>query len=105
MRDFACANSSWSPSTDGSARRLEIFRAEFDHELAGSENVSLHGVDHRLAFCLGGVEAQFRIQREDLDMIGVGAPTVCGEARSSVPRLAVAAAAADTRVFASMDLA
>ena len=55
-------------------RRLEIVGAEFGHELAGSEHMSPHGVDQRLAFCLGGVEAQFPIEREDLEMIGVGRP-------------------------------
>jgi hypothetical protein len=39
--------------------RLEIFGTEFDHQLAGSQNMSLHGVDHDLAICPGGLKAEF----------------------------------------------
>ena len=37
-------------------RRIEIMRAEFGKNLAGSKNMAPHGGDHRSAFCLGRVE-------------------------------------------------
>ena len=54
-------------------RRLEIVGAEFCHKLAGCEHMSPHGFDHRFALGLGRVKAKLPIQREDPEIIRMGA--------------------------------
>ena len=51
--------------------------------------MSLHGIDHRLAFGLHRIEIEFRIERENLERIGVRSAPVGGEIGASIARLAV----------------
>src|SRR5438105_1247873 len=82
-----------------------MFGAEFDRDLTRSKDMSLHGVDHGLAFCLGGVETQFRVERKDLEMIRMGAPAIRGEIWSSPADLTIGVPAEDTGIFAPLDRA